>query len=203
MKTIRELIESGTISMNTKVIGTFPMTADGCVVGNDYGSSVICECCGQETTTAAKLYHPEFPGKYAELHGGWLFIGNTDRPVNQFYSTHTAAAAASANKHPQQNTPLKSIPKVNSNEDVELISLRKRVLELEEKLAALESKACRYDRVVESTKKIASPIRDIILRLEERCTSGNYMHLIRNATGILGSLTKKLENIDADIKKGD
>lgn len=37
-RTIRELIENGTITLETKVLGTLPMTADGCVAG--FGAEV-------------------------------------------------------------------------------------------------------------------------------------------------------------------
>lgn len=79
---------------DVKVLGTLPMTADGCVIGIDTSEvTEPCKCCGTEMPQLG-VYHPEFPGKRADLRCDYLFIGCTDRKMIQFYSTPEAAEAA-------------------------------------------------------------------------------------------------------------
>lgn len=78
--TIRELIENGTITLDTKVLGTLPITEDGVVVG-------------PETI----VYWPD--GTEALLHDSRAWVphkdgGHTYRRITDCYSTREAAEAA-------------------------------------------------------------------------------------------------------------
>jgi hypothetical protein len=80
--------------VDRKVLGTLPKTADGCVVGiATIDTSKKCDCCKGDIPSGV-LWHPEFLDRPAELHGDFVFVGCTDKPHGQFYSTRTAAEAA-------------------------------------------------------------------------------------------------------------
>lgn len=79
-----------------KVLGTLPMTADGCVVGiDDSDEPNLCERCNQDAPRGV-LWHPEYLDRPAELHGDFVFVGCTDAKHKAFYSTRAAATAAQA-----------------------------------------------------------------------------------------------------------
>lgn len=84
-----------------KVLGTLPLTADGCVVGvmpNRKAEERQCRECGQmHDPLAVHLWHPKFDGP-AELSGDYIFVGSTDRPTCEFYGTKAAAEAARGEK---------------------------------------------------------------------------------------------------------
>lgn len=72
--TIRDLLENGTITLDTVVLGTLPMTADKCVIGN--GSS---------------LFYPEG----AAVHNVQACVHS----YSDSYSTREAAEAARKEHH--------------------------------------------------------------------------------------------------------
>lgn len=86
--------------VDRRVLGTLPVTADGCVVGvrdeYDEAGEVVCTTCGQmHDPKDIHLWHPDFddPG---HLCSDFQFVGFTDRPTIQFYSTREGAEAAKA-----------------------------------------------------------------------------------------------------------
>jgi len=90
--TIRDLIDSGKISLDTVVLGELPMTADGCIVGFPPGFGGLWHARfleQPEQTNPMRMAYDQ-PSRCIVV---WCH-GLIDVPVSACYSTHQAAERA-------------------------------------------------------------------------------------------------------------